>query len=101
MAGLGVLIALLVFGDEIVDRNCSRGPDHTLDRFSSDRDADRLIGLTREEVIADLGEPTSTRFAPEWDMNYWLRPQGFCMDGWYLVLNLSDGRVVQAKVLGD
>lgn len=78
---------------------CPRKPDHRLDGIRTDTDAERLLGLTRAEVIAKLGPPTSPSLDPGGDMNYWLRPQGFCMDGWYLALDLEDERVVRARVV--
>ena len=61
-----------------------------------------MIGLTEAEVLETLGEPTSERFAPEWESSYWLRPQGFCMDGHYLVINYDlDRRVSDARVVTD
>lgn len=85
-----------------VDPECPTGPDHRLDEYITTRDATSLIGLPEAEVSRKLGPPTSDKFEPEWDRSYWLRPQGFCIDGWYLVLDLDDhGVVVDARVIGD
>ncbi len=81
--------------------SCQRGPDHRFDRFKNDGDATVLVGLAEQDVKARFGPP-GARFAPEWDMSYWMRPQGLCMDGWYLVLDLDgDGVVRDARVLAD
>lgn len=79
---------------------CERGPDHRLDAFKNDSDARKLVGLRKEDVSKRLGTPTSRRFDGEWDISYWLRPRGLCMDGWYLVMSFNeDGTVADARVL--
>ena len=99
----GFIIALAWTGaDFVAVSECGQSVDAGLNEFRESADAERLIGQTRAEVIASIGEPTSTRFAPEWDMSYRLRTQGFCVDSWYLVLNTSsDGVVTDAAILGD
>lgn len=82
------------------DQSCGRRADSRLSGFDDDRDAQSLVGLTRDEIHARLGTPTSERFSPEWDSTYWIRPQGFCMDGWYLVVEFDEQQVVtRATVL--
>lgn len=79
---------------------CERPPDSRLDGYRDDDDARRLVGLSRDEVVQMIGEPTTERFSPEWDMSYWLRPRGLCMDGWYLVVQLDEAeRVTEARLL--
>lgn len=97
-----VLPAATMFGlgATACSETCARRPDHRLDRFKTDADTAPLIGLSRSEVFARLGPPTSPSLQTGGDMNYWLRPQGFCMDGWYLALYLEDDVVVRARVIG-
>ena len=81
---------------------CSRGPDGRLARYDDPREARSLVGRSRDEVTREIGTPTSERFASEWDASYWLRAQGFCMDGWFLVLDYdADDRVADARIVGD
>ena len=64
----------------------------------------RLVGLTRQEVIALLGEPRRTEYFKEFDIVYYLGPQrGFMgIDSEWLVLKLNpDGRVKKAAVAHD
>jgi hypothetical protein len=59
------------------------------------------VGLTRQEVIALLGEPRRTEYFKEFDIVYYLGPQrGFMgIDSEWLVLKLNpDGRVKKAAV---
>lgn len=63
-----------------------------------------LIGLTRPEVVAMLGDPPPTSYFDEWDLVYWLGPEGgfFGLDSAWLVARLgADGRVTQARIVTD
>jgi hypothetical protein len=67
-------------------------------------DNKKLIGLTRLEVVALLGEPPKTEYFKEFDMVYYLGPErGFIsIDSEWLVLKLGpDGRVVRATIAND
>ena len=64
----------------------------------------KLIGLTRQEVVARLGEPPKTEYFKEFDLVYYLGPErGFIsIDSEWLVLKLGpDGRVVRATIVRD
>lgn len=64
----------------------------------------KLIGLSRPEVVALLGEPSKTEYFKEFDLVYYLGPErGFIsIDSEWLVLKLGhDGRVEVAKVAHD
>jgi hypothetical protein len=64
----------------------------------------KLIGLTRQEVVARLGEPPKTEYFKEFDMVYYLGPErGFIsIDSEWLVLKLGpDGRVIRATIAND
>ncbi len=63
-----------------------------------------LVGRTRAEVVAMLGEPPPTGYFAEWDLVYWLGPErGFIsIDSEWLVARLgSDGRVTHAQLVRD
>ena len=67
-------------------------------------DNQKLIGFTRQEVVARLGEPPKTEYFKEFDMVYYLGPErGFMsIDSEWLVLKLGpDGRVVRATIAND
>jgi len=67
-------------------------------------DSKKLIGLTRQEVVARLGEPPKTEYFKEFDMVYYLGPErGFIsIDSEWLVLKLGpEGRVVRATIAND
>jgi len=78
---------------------CDPGPDRRLDRYQTDDDAQRLVGMGRTQVVALLGEPTSERFSPEWDASYWVRPLGYCVDALYLVVEYGGDNVVSRAEL--
>jgi len=64
----------------------------------------KLIGLTRQEVVARLGEPPKTEYFKEFDLVYYLGPErGFIsIDSEWLVLKLGpDGRVKRATIARD
>jgi hypothetical protein len=64
----------------------------------------KLVGLTRQEVVARLGEPPKTNYFKEFDLVYYLGPErGFIsIDSEWLVLKLSpDGRVERAAIVRD
>jgi hypothetical protein len=93
-------LALLAACTGAPAEGCPQRPDHRLASFNKKEDADSLIGLTRGEVEGRIGEPTSHRFSPEWQMSYRIRPAGLCMDSWYLVLKTdSQDVVIEAKVI--
>ncbi|MEZ4492449.1 MAG: hypothetical protein R3C29_03940 [Dehalococcoidia bacterium] len=78
------------------------GANHGFDEFHSYDDAQSLVGLSENDIVGRFGLPTTEKWEPEWDAAYWMRLQGFCMDGWYLVLNYDDSReVVAAGVVAD
>ena len=63
-----------------------------------------LLGRTRAEVVAVLGEPPPTGYFADWDMVYWLGlERGWIrIDSEWLVLRLGkDGRVVDGRIVRD
>lgn len=63
-----------------------------------------LIGKTRAEVVALLGEPPPTGYFFDWDLVYWLgQERGFIgIDSEWLVLRLGeDGLVVDNRIVRD
>ena len=63
-----------------------------------------LVGLTRQEVVALLGEPPKTEYFKEFDLVYYLGPErGFMsIDSEWLVLKLGpEGRVKRAAIARD
>lgn len=63
-----------------------------------------LVGRTRAEVVALLGEPPPTGYFAEWDLVYWLGPERglISIDSEWLVLRLgADGRVVENRLVRD
>lgn len=61
-------------------------------------------GMTREQVIAIIGEPDKTEYFKNWDMVYWLGPErGFIsIDSEWLVLRMdSRKRVLEVSVVRD
>lgn len=63
-----------------------------------------LLGRTRPEVVALLGEPEDTDYFSNFDMVYWLGPErGFIrIDSEWLVLRLGEtGRVAERRVVSD
>jgi hypothetical protein len=63
-----------------------------------------LLGLSRAEVGAMLGEPPPTAYFSEWDMVYLLGPErGYVrIDSEWLVIRLSEeGRVAEARIVAD
>ncbi len=64
----------------------------------------RLVGLTRQEVVVLLGEPPKTEYFKEFDLVYYLGPErGFMsIDSEWLVLKLGpEGRVKRATIARD
>jgi len=64
----------------------------------------KLVGLTRQEVVAILGEPPKTEYFKEFDLVYYLGPErGFMgIDSEWLVLKLGpEGRVKRATIARD
>ncbi len=55
-----------------------------------------LLGKSRAEVVALLGDPTETEYFHEWDLVYWLGPErGFIsIDSEWLVVRFGDGGTV-------
>ena len=67
-------------------------------------DNKKLIGLTRQEVVARLGEPPKTEYFKNFDLVYYLGPErGFIsIDSEWLVLKLGpDSRVTRATIARD
>ena len=63
-----------------------------------------LIGLTRNEAVALLGEPPDHGYFTDWDLVYLLGDErGFVsIDSEWLVLRLGpNGRITQAKLVTD
>lgn len=63
-----------------------------------------LVGKSRAEVVALLGEPTPTAKFADWDLVYWLGPERgwFGIDSEWLVLRLGpDGRVADNRIVHD
>jgi len=64
----------------------------------------RLDGLTRAEVLAQLGPTRATPYFPDWDLVYWLGPERgfFSIDSEWLVIRFGrDGRVAEYRVERD
>jgi hypothetical protein len=67
-------------------------------------DSRRLVGWTRQEVVALLGEPPKTEYFKEFELVYYLGPErGFMgIDSEWLVLKLGpEGRVKSAVIAHD
>lgn len=63
-----------------------------------------LIGKTRSEVVALLGEPPETGYFRRWHVVYWLGPERgfFSIDSEWLVLRFgASGRVAEARLVTD
>jgi hypothetical protein len=63
-----------------------------------------LVGLTRSEVVAKLGEPPPTDYFKDWSMVYILGSErGFIsIDSEWLVLRIdAGGRVGEVKIVHD
>ncbi|MCA8941104.1 MAG: hypothetical protein KDB80_00975 [Planctomycetes bacterium] len=63
-----------------------------------------LLGRSRAEVVALLGEPPPTAYFSEWDLVYWLGPERglISVDSEWLVIRLGrDGCVCQAGLVRD
>ncbi len=62
-----------------------------------------LIGKSRTEVVALLGEPPATDYFSEWDLVYVLGPERELMsiDSEWLVLRLKDNHVDEARLVRD
>ena len=66
--------------------------------------SDALIGKTRPEVVAWLGEPPRTGYFADWDLVYRLGIERglFPIDSEWLVLRLdARGRVAEARIVTD
>ena len=64
----------------------------------------QLVGLTRQEVVALLGEPPKTEYFKEFDLVYYLGPErGFTgIDSEWLVLKLGpEARITRATIALD
>jgi hypothetical protein len=61
------------------------------------------VGKSRDQIVQLLGEPDDTPYFREYDMVYYLGPERgpFPVDSEWLVLNLSDGVVSEAKLARD
>jgi len=61
-------------------------------------------GMTREQVVAIVGEPDKTEYFKDWDLAYWLGPErGFVsIDSEWLVFRLdSQKKVTHLNILRD
>jgi hypothetical protein len=61
-------------------------------------------GMTREQVVAVIGEPSDTEYFSDWDMVYYLGPERglFSVDSEWLTLRLdAQGKVSEVAVLRD
>jgi hypothetical protein len=85
--------------------NNSRTPESARLRMADDLiRTQKLLGLTRHEVVTLLGEPPKTEYFKEFDLVYFLGPErGFMgVDSEWLVLKLGpDGRVNRATIARD
>jgi len=95
-----LLLAFTVLAGPGCSSACARPSDSRFDRVQSDADAQKYVGWSRDEVVSAFGETAgASRLPGEWEVTYWMRPRGFCMDGWYLALDFgSDDRVSRAGV---
>ena len=67
-------------------------------------DNKKLIGLTRLEVVARLGQPPETEYFKDFDLVYYLGTERdfISIDSEWLVLKLGpDGRVTRATIARD
>lgn len=63
-----------------------------------------LIGKTRAQIVAELGEPPPTDYFRDWSLVYNLGPErGFMsIDSEWLVVRIGeDGRVAEARIARD
>ena len=63
-----------------------------------------LLGKSRAEVVAMLGEPPETEYFREWHLVYRLGPERglFGIDSEWLVLRIrEDGRVAECRIVTD
>ena len=63
-----------------------------------------LLEKSREEVVAMLGAPSSTRYFQPWDLVYWLGPERGYMsiDSEWLVIRLDNvGKVSEFRIVRD
>ena len=59
-----------------------------------------LIGMTREQVERELGEPNPRRMSPEYgDVKYIVGPS--MVDDLWLCIHLKDGKVQQTEIRSD
>ncbi len=115
VVGVGVW---LFFGDSIRERLSRQRFDpvawKTDDRSYTNAVRIRMVddllqrhsfrGMTREQVVALVGEPDKTEYFKEWDLVYWLGPEhGFIsMDSEWLVFHLdSQKKVTDLRIVGD
>lgn len=103
---LGVLTAVsvlvvLAFAGETLQEPCPRDRDERFNAIKTTADAEQVfLGKSRDEIVEQYGQPGPARFGTDYDATYFMRPQGFCMDGWYLAINFdSHGVAVEAAVL--
>lgn len=103
------IVKCSVFSGRSFDAILWRDPVHMQDGVRLGM-ADRLlanrtlIGLTRSQVVAMLGEPPPTEYFRDWDLVYHLGMERsfISIDSEWLVARLGpDGRVVQARIVTD
>ena len=81
---------------------CGRHVDERLNDVESMVSDSQLIGLTREALIAKLGDGTTDKTFSGWDFVYYLGSDGSCIDSRWLLVRLDQGgRVTAAKVTND
>lgn len=63
-----------------------------------------LLGRTRAEVVAQLGEPPPTAYFSDWDLVYWLGPERglLSIDSEWLVVRFSSaGTASDCRIVRD
>lgn len=66
--------------------------------------SERLVGLTRAEIVSTLGPPDGTEYFSEWDMVYWLGPERslISLDSEWLVIRFGrSDTVADYRIVSD
>ena len=102
-----VLVVPLPFVTSVWMAN-ERNPDDGLHRRHRMADGlilrNALVGLTRKEVVAKLGEPPPESFLVGWSMTYWLGNERgfFSIDSEWLTVRFDvSGHVAEAAIVRD
>lgn len=100
LAAVSVLL-VVVFAVDTFHDPCPRDRDSRFNAIRTTADAEQeFLGKTRDEIVEQYGQTGAARFGTDYDATYFMRPQGFCMDGWYLAINFdNDGFAVHAAVI--